>query len=125
MIDNPVLLKFTNETVRTTADLLAGLLTVPTAALDAVAGQNLAAVLGTTDAELLRAEPWDASDYTALGAAQGITGTDSGARSLLTNHDVIAFLRVLVVVRQMIAANDQLGPLVRKIAVNPRPNPVG
>ncbi len=125
MIDNPQLLRFTNETVRPTADLLAGLLTVPPAVLDAVVGQGLAAALGTTDADLLRVEPWEPSDYTAIGAAQGITGTDAGARTLLTNHDVIALLRVLVVVRQMIAANDQLGPLVRKIAVNPHPATVG
>ncbi len=125
MIDNPVLLKFCNETVRPTADLLAGLLTMPTAALDAVVGQGLAAALGTTDADLLRDTPWDAGDYTALGAAQGITGTDAGARTLLTNHDVIALLRVLVVVKQMIGANTDLGPLVRKIAVNPHPATVG
>ncbi|VTS01554.1 unnamed protein product [Gemmata massiliana] len=124
MIDNPVLLKFTNETIRITADLLAGLLTLPTAALDAVTGQGLAAVLGTTDAALMRAEPWDPSDYQGV-TAQGITGSDTDARVQLTNHDVIALLRVLVVVKQMIAANDQLGPLVRKIAVNPRAQLVG
>ena len=125
MIDNAPLLKFVNESIRPTADLLAGLLTVPTAVLDAVVGQGLAEVLGTTDAELRRAEPWDATDYTAVGAAQGLTGSDSGARVALTNHDVIALLRVLVVVQAMIADNAALGPLVRKIAVNPRPNPVG
>ncbi len=124
MIDNPVLRRFTDETVRTTADLLAGVLSVPTAALDAVVGQGLAAALGTTDAALLRAEPWEPSDYQAV-PAQGITGTDDNARVQLTNHDVIALLRVLVVVKGMIAANDQLGPLVRKIAVNPRAYLVG
>ena len=125
MIDHVPLLKFVNESVRPTADLLAGLLTVPTAVLDAVTGQGLAAPLGTTVADLLRPEPWEPSDYTAVGAAQGITGSDSGARVALTNHDVIALLRVLVVVKAMIADNAALGPLVRKIAVNPRPNPVG
>ncbi|AMV23427.1 hypothetical protein VT84_03390 [Gemmata sp. SH-PL17] len=124
MIENAPLLRFTNESIRTTADLLAGLLTVPTAVLDAVVGQGLAATLGTNNAALLREAPWEASDYTALGAAQGIAGSDDSARVVLTNHDVIALLRVLVVVRQMIQANDQLGPLVRKIAVNPRSYPV-
>ncbi|AMV28811.1 hypothetical protein VT84_30740 [Gemmata sp. SH-PL17] len=124
MIENPALLKFTNESVRTTADLLAGLLTVPTAVLDAVVGQGLSATLGANDTALLRSAAWEASDYTAIGAAQGIAGTDTGARAMLTNHDVIALLRVLVVVKQMIAANSDLGPLVRKIAVNPRPNSV-
>jgi hypothetical protein len=38
----------------------------------------------------------------------------------LTNHDVVALFRVLVALRYMIAGNPQLGPLVRKIAVNPR-----
>ncbi len=124
MIDHPVLLKFTNESIRTTADLLAGLLTVPPAVLDAVVGQGLAAALGTTDAALLRAGPWEPGDYQAV-APQLIAGSGDNARAQLTNHDVIALLRVLVVVKGMIAANDQLGPLVRKLAVNPRAYLVG
>lgn len=119
-IDDPQLLAFVNESVRSTADLLAGLLPIPTAVLDAALGQGLPVVLGTTAADLLSPEAWDAAKYAALGAPQEIAGSDSSGRTLLTNHDVIALLRVLVVLKQLMDANAQLGPLVRKIAVNPR-----
>lgn len=120
MIDDAQLLAFCNESVRTTADLLAGVLTVPTAVLDAVVGQGHCTALGTDPEKLLREEPWGTEDYAALGAAQEIAGSGSGGRVPLTNHDVVALFRVLVALRYMIAGNPQLGPLVRKIAVNPR-----
>lgn len=120
-IDNPQLLKFVDETVRPLADLLAGILETPTAYADALVGQGHAATLGTDDATLLRAEAWVDADYAALGAPQVVTGSDSGARTLLTNYDVVGLSRVVVVLKNLIAANPSLGPLVRKMAVNPRP----
>ena len=68
-IDNAALLAFVNESIRPVADRLAGLLPLPTAVLDACAGQGLAAILGTTDAELRRSQPWADSDYAAMARA--------------------------------------------------------
>lgn len=118
-IDNQPLLAFTNDTVRPLGDRLAGLLPLLTTVPDAVVGQGLAAVLGTTDAELFRASPWTADDYAAV-TPQAITGSDSGGRVQLTTHDVIGLLRVVAALGAMAAANPSLGPLVGKIAVNPR-----
>ncbi len=118
-IDNALLLSFVNESVRTTADRLAGLIPVPVAVLDAAVGQGHPATLGTTAEELLRAEPWTDEDYAVI-PVQVITGSDSGGRAALTNHHVIAILRVLVSVKYMIEMNAALGPLVGTVAVNPR-----
>ena len=119
-IDNAVLLSFCNESVRPVADRLGGLLPLPVAVLDAAVGKGLCEVLGTTPTDLTRAQSWTDADYTALGAPQPITGSDSGGRTLLTNHDVIGVLRVLAAVKAMIDANPARGPLVGKVAVNPR-----
>lgn len=121
-IDNPLLLKFCNETVRPVADRLAGLLPLLDSVRDAVVGQGHAAVLGTDDATLLRGpdHPWMEADYAAVGAPQAIVGSDSDGRSLLTNHDIIAFVRVMAALRGMKTANPNLGPLMGKLAVNPR-----
>ncbi len=118
-IDNPVLLTFCNETIRPTADRLGGLLPLLTSITDAVRGQGLAAVLGTTDAELFRTTPWDVADYAAI-PPQDITGSDGSNRTLLTNHDVIGLIRVIAALSAMRSANPSLGPLVGRIAVNPR-----
>ena len=118
-IDNAPLLSFVNESVRPVADRLAALLPLPDAVLDACMGQGSASVLGTTDAELLKAEAWTDEDYEAI-PVQVITGSDSGGRAPLTNHHVIGILRVLAVVRAMKAENPALGPLVGAVAVNPR-----
>lgn len=118
-IDNAALLAFVNETIRPVSDRLAGLLPLPTAVLDAVGGKSLAAVLGTTDAELNRAEPWADADYAAV-ALKAIAGSGNDARTTLTNHHVIGILRVMAALKQMAAANPTLGPLVAAVAVNPR-----
>jgi hypothetical protein len=122
VIDNPVLLRFCDETVRPVADRLAGLLPLLDAVADAATGQGLAAVLGTTDSALFRGadEPWGPEDYGATGAPQAVTGSDAGGRTLLTTYDVIAFLRVMAALKGMRAANPALGPLIGKLAVNPR-----
>ena len=118
-IDNASLLAFVNESIRPVADRLAGLLPVPPAVLDACAGQGLAAALGTTDTELRRSQPWTDSDYAAI-PVQTITGSDSGGRTLLTNHHVIGILRVLAAVKSLADDNPALGPLLGATAVNPR-----
>lgn len=120
MITHSGLTSFCNETLRPLADLLAGVLNTPTTVLNAVAGKDLAAVLGTTDAEINRAESWGPEDYAKLGEPQVIADSDSGGRTELTNYDVVAILRVIVVLKLMMGANPQLGPLVAKFAVNPR-----
>lgn len=119
-ITNEPLLRYCNETVRPVADLLAGILDTPTRYLDALVGQGHAVTLGTDDATLLREAAWGVEEYTAVGAPEVITDSGSGGRVTLTNYDVIAFTRVMVVLKQMLQANPALGPLVRKIAVNPR-----
>ena len=119
MIDDPVLLAFCNETLRPVGDRLAGLLPLPQAVIDTIAGKGLSAVLGTTDAKLFRSEPWELADYGEIAPAV-IAGADSAGRTAITNYDVIALVRVLVTLRLMSAANDQLGPLVAKWGVNPR-----
>lgn len=119
-IDNPLLLTFVNESVRTLADRVAGLVGVPGPILDAAVGQGLPAVLGTTAEELLRGTPWTDDDYAALGAPQEIVGSGAGGRAPLTNFDVIAVLRVAAVLRYLIESNPALGPLLGKVAVNPR-----
>lgn len=118
-ITNDVLLNFCNETVRTTADRLAGLLPVPVAVINAAVGQGIAALLGTTDAVLFRAEPWTNTEYAAV-ELQTITNSNSGGRTTLTNHHVIGILRALAAVKAMVDANPALGPLVAAVAVNPR-----
>jgi len=118
-IDNAVLLRFCDETIRPMADRLGGLLPTLPPILAAVTGQGIAELLGTTDAELQRASAWEPADYGAV-TADTIFDSDSGARTLLSNRDVIALLRVFVVLSGMVAANPQLLPLVGKIAVNPR-----
>lgn len=119
-IDNPLLLAFVNDTVRNLGDRLAGLLPVPVAVLNAVAGQGHSATLGTTDDKLFQTATWTADDYTALGAPQPIAGSDASGRTLLTNYDVIGIVRVMVALKAMADANPALGPLVAKVAVNPR-----
>ncbi len=118
-IDNPVLLSFVNESIRSVADRLSGLLPIPTAMIAAVEGKGLSAILGTTDEALLRAEPWTPDDYAKV-ELQAITGSDSGNRSPLTNHHVIGVIRVLANLEGMKAANPTLGPLLAAVAVNPR-----
>lgn len=118
-IDNQTLLAFCNQTVRPAADRLAGLLPVPLAVLDAAVGQGLPAVLGTTASALLRAEPWTDADYAAIPQHE-IVGSGSDGRAVLTNWDLIGILRVLSALKTMMAANEALGPLVGKVAVNPR-----
>jgi hypothetical protein len=118
-INNAVLTAFCDESVRNMGDLLAGLLDAPARVLDAAVGKGVPAILGTTAAALLRPESWEAADYAAV-ELRDIAGSGSGGRTTLTNHDVIALLRVLVVLKHLMGQNAQLGPLVRKIAVNPR-----
>lgn len=119
--DSPVLLAFCNESVRPVADKLAGILSIPETVIAAVAGQELAEVLGTDKATLFRTEPWEDSNYEAI-ARFDIPGSNSGGRpTILTNHDVIGIIRVMVAVKGMIDLNDALRPLVGKVAVNPRP----
>mgnify|MGYP006921389712 CR=1 FL=1 len=118
-IDNPVLLAFCNETVRPTSDKVAALLPLPDVILAAAAGKGLSAILGTTDAKLMQPTPWADADYAAI-PQDSIVGTDSGARTLLTNWDVIGFLRVMVALNGMIDTHPTLPGLIGKIAVNPR-----
>jgi hypothetical protein len=121
-IDNPVLLGFCNESLRPFADLLAGIRNLPADVMDAVAGKGLSAVLGTTDAALLRsstATPWTPDDYAAV-APHDVTGSDSAGRTLLTSHRVIALIRVAVFLREALEMDANLGALVATFAVNPR-----
>lgn len=118
-IDNPVLLAFCNETVRPTSDKVAALLPLPDVILAAAMGKGLSAVLGTTDAKLTQGTAWTDADYAAI-PQDSIVGSDSGARTLLTNWDVIGFLRVMVALNSMIAAHQTLPALIGKIAVNPQ-----
>lgn len=118
-IDNAPLLAFVNESIRPVADRLAALLPLPDAVLDACLGQGLVELLGTNATDLLQAAPWTDENYEAI-PLQSITGSDSGGRTLLTNHHVIGILRVLAVVKAMKSDNPALGPLVGAVAVNPR-----
>lgn len=119
-IDNEVLTKFCDETMRPFADLMAALIQIPQPVLDAVAGKQLATLLGTDDATLFRQEAWTPTEYGAV-TPDVIVGTDSGIRKILSNHEIIALLRVLVFLRNEMVANTQLGPLVMGVAVNPQP----
>lgn len=118
-IDNPVLLSFCNETIRPTADKLAVLLQLPTAILASAIGKELSKILGTTDEKLLQQTEWADADYAAI-TEDSIVNSDSGSRTLLTNHDVIKLLRVMVTLNNLIAIHKTLPAEVAKIAVNPR-----
>lgn len=123
-IDNAVLTRFCDESLRPAADRLAGLLQFPGAVADAAVGQALPGLLGTTAEDLTRAEPWAVEDFvaavTATGGEQDIVGSDAGGRTLLTTLDVLKLLRVIVWLRTAIAADPALSPLIYKFAVNPR-----
>lgn len=118
-ITNANLLFFTNESIRTVADKLAGLLPLPEQILDAAVGRGFPTLLGTTNTALLQSTAWTDADYEAIPLAT-VTDSDSGGRVLLTNHDVIGVLRALVALKNMKAANPSLGPLLGRVAVNPR-----
>lgn len=121
-IDNPVLLRFCDESLRPFADLLAGIKESPRLLMDTVAGQGLAAVLGTTTEPLLRSsmtQPWQPADYAAV-PDEVITGSDAGGRTTLTAHQVIALIRVAVFLREALEVDPQLGALIATFAVNPR-----
>lgn len=119
MIDNALLLAFVNETIRPVGDRLAGLLPIPKAVLDALQGQGLAAVLGTSDAALRREQGWEQADYDAV-PLQAIAGSDAGGRALLTNHHVIAVIRALAAVKNLDDDNPALRIVLGAVAVNPR-----
>lgn len=118
-IDNPVLLSFCNETVRPVSDKVAALLPLPDVIISAAIGKGFSAVLGTTDAKLTQTTAWTDADYAAI-PQDSIVGSDSGSRTLLTNWDVIGFLRVMVALNGMIALHPTLPAEIAKIAVNPR-----
>ena len=117
-IDNPVLLNFVNESVRTVSDRLAGLLPLPDQIINSCVGQGLCKILGTTVEDLLDG-PWTDEMYAAI-PVRVITGSDSGGRVLLTNHHVIGILRSLAAVKYLADTNPALGPLLGAVAVNPR-----
>lgn len=122
-IDNPALLSFVNESVRPLADRAAGIFGVVAAFLDAAKGKGFATDLGTTDAELFRDTPWELQDFASLlvdGAPVPITGTDSGGRTLLTNVDAVAIIRLAQWLQTAKEADPGIGPQVAKVAVNPR-----
>lgn len=120
MIDHPDLLSFCNESIRTIFDNLATLVAFPDLAINTVIGKDLLTPLGAKASDLFRAEPWTNEDYAAI-PVEDISGSGNGGRTTLTNHDVIAALRVMIVLKGMMAQNPALGPLIGKIAVNPRP----
>ena len=122
-IDNAALLSFVNESVRPLADRTAGMFGVVDAFLDAAKGKGFAPVLGTDDATLFRSTPWEFSDFAAClvdGAPVPIVGSDSGGRTLLTNIDVLAMIRLAQWHKNAKATDPGIGPQVAKIAVNPR-----
>lgn len=118
-IDNPVVRGFCNETTRPTSDKLAVLFPLPAQILDSAIGKGISELLGTTTDKLLQATEWTDADYAAV-PIQNIVGTDSDNRVLLTNHDMIAFLRVMVVLRGLLILHPTLPILIGKLAVNPR-----
>ncbi len=120
-IDNPVLTKLCDEGLRPVCDLLTGLLQLPQSLIDTLVGKELIGELGTDIETLTREESWTPVEYAATGATpQPIVNSNAGGRTTLTHHDVLALYRVLVWLRNQMAGNPQLGPLLHKFAVNPR-----
>lgn len=118
-IDSPVLRAFCDETARTTSDRLYVLLYLPDQILQSAIGKGLPAILGTTAEKLLQPTPWEQADYDAI-PVQNITGTDSGNRTLLTNHAIIKFLRIMVTLRGLVLLHPEIASEVGLIAINPR-----
>ena len=122
-IDDAALLKFVDESVRTLADKAAGVFGFVDAFLEAARGKGVAALLGTDDETLFRSTPWEQSDFAAClvgGEPVAITGSDDGGRTLLTNVDVLAMIRLAQWLKNAKAADPAIGPQVAKVAVNPR-----
>ena len=122
-INDAALLKFVDESVRTLADKAAGVFGFVDAFLEAARGKGVASVLGTDDDTLFRATPWEVADFEAClvnGSPLGITGSDDGGRTLLTNIDVLAMVRLAQWLKNAKAADPTIGPQVAKVAVNPR-----
>ncbi len=120
-IDNSVALTFCNETLRPLADMLAGLIIVPAEIIATVKGKGLSTILGTDDITLLRQQAWTTDDYKAVSFGE-VIGSDSGGRTLCSNIDMLAILRVAIALDEMINADSNLKPLIAKWAVNPKPN---
>ena len=122
-IDNLVLLKFCDESVRNVADKGAGIFALVDAFVAAAKGKGIAELIGTTDEELFRETPWQLQDFAALlvnGAPVPITGTDRDGRALLTNIDVAGIVRFVMFVKTAKDADPAIGVLLGKVAVNPR-----
>ena len=119
-ITNEALMNLVDVSIRPAADSIAGLIDVPSGIINAIIGQNLAEVLGTTNEILFRPEAWTEVEYGAV-TLKTIARIPGDTRKVVTNHNVIALVRVLVNLDLMDKANPMLRPLLGAIAVNPSP----
>jgi hypothetical protein len=121
-IDNAALLAFVDESVRVLGDRAAGVFSFISQFLDAAKGKGFATLLGTTDEELFRDQPWELKDFasTFVTQPQPIVGSGNGGRTTLTNLDVIAMVRLAQWLQTSRNMDPTIGPQVAKVAVNPR-----